>query len=346
MSTEYSIIIPTLNRADNLRVCLEHISLLRVPREGWEVLVIDNGSTDDTGNVVARFKERIPNLSCYLEPRPGLMMGRHLGCEKAMGEILCYLDDDSFVDQGWLLGIEKSFSNPDVLLAGGPNLPEYETEPPPWIDKFWTECKYGRINSWLSLLDFGNDEKMISPFYVFGCNFNIRKKVFIDLEGSHPDCIPKELQRFQGDGETAISMKLQAQGHSALYSPLLSIHHYVPSSRMTLNYFCNRAFYRGVSDSFTQIRLENNDENKTTKTANENIYDTFKAIAGNFFNRIKPAKKADHSHDEKFEKILKATQKSYEEGKIFHRREIEKDPLLYEYVMRKNFMGKNGDLPI
>jgi len=287
MEVEYSIIIPTCNRADNLKECLKYLSVVETPVKGFEIIVVDNASSDNTKEVVLSFKDTLSNLNYFYEPRPGLMMGRHLGCEKAIGKILCYLDDDSFVDKGWLLGVEKAFSNQEVMFVGGPNLPKYEVDPPSWLDSFWIENEYGRVNGWLSLLDFGEQEKEVNPIYVFGCNFNIRKDIFIEIGGTHPDCIPKKLQRFQGDGESLISWEMLNRGRNALYSPAVKINHFIPASRLTLKYFCERAYYQGVCDSFTEIRRKHGckgageaaSQDTSVKSLAKKTYEQCRAIA-------------------------------------------------------------------
>ena len=112
---KYSIIIPTYNGADKLNKCLEHISKLKRTKNGFEVIVIDNGSTDNTKEVAQKYDF----VRYFYDKNPGLHTGRHLGAKEAKGEIVCYLDDDSFVDPNWLVEIEKTFSNPSVKIVGG-----------------------------------------------------------------------------------------------------------------------------------------------------------------------------------------------------------------------------------
>ena len=101
---KYSIIIPTLNQAANLKKCLYHLSELNFDQNFFEVLVIDNGSTDNTMFVSLLFRNKIRNLNYHFCQDPGLMAARHMGCDKAKGEVLCYIDDDSLVTTDWLSG--------------------------------------------------------------------------------------------------------------------------------------------------------------------------------------------------------------------------------------------------
>jgi hypothetical protein len=74
------------------------------------------------------------------------------------------------------------------------------------------------------------------------------------LEGFHPDCLPPDLQKFQGDGETGLTMKAEKLGLVAVYNPKIMLYHLVSEERMTLEYFKKRAFYQGICNSFYDIR--------------------------------------------------------------------------------------------
>jgi hypothetical protein len=66
----------------------------------------------------------------FHEPMPGLLSGRHRGAQEARGEILSYLDDDVLLGPFWLEGVTEAFANPEVVLVGGPSVPEFQVKPP------------------------------------------------------------------------------------------------------------------------------------------------------------------------------------------------------------------------
>jgi hypothetical protein len=111
--------------------------------------------------------------------------------------------------------------------VGARNLPKFEVEPPAWLESFCdATCDGGRSCGWLSLHDLGESELEIDPNYVWGLNFAIRKRALRDLGGFHPDCVPQELQRFQGEGETGLTMKARSYGYRAVYQPRATIYQY------------------------------------------------------------------------------------------------------------------------
>ena len=107
---------------------------------------------------------------------------------------------------------------------------------------------------WLSLLDIGKDTANINPDFIWGLNFSIRRQVVVDCNGFHPDLVPTELQRWQGDGETGLTKKVRSLGYRADYLQDAGLYHLCGNDRLNIDYFCKRAYYQGVCDSFTSIR--------------------------------------------------------------------------------------------
>ncbi len=116
----FSIIIPTWNRPERLRACLEAIGRLEVPPEGYEVVVVDDGSpgAEDAG-VAAR--SALPSLSLryIIQPHGGPARARNRGAEEACGRFLAFIDDDCLPDPDWLVQLSHSLSGGEGRLAGG-----------------------------------------------------------------------------------------------------------------------------------------------------------------------------------------------------------------------------------
>jgi len=344
---KYTIIIPTCNK-DLTEKCLGYISLLSKPKHDYEVLVIHNVSNDDIKSVTDSYKNNIPNLKYIYVEMYGQMSSRHRGAIEAQGEILCYLDDDSFVDKKWLISIEETFENQNVVLASGNNLPLYESKPPKWLKYFWHNNNYGKYMGYLSLINFHNKMMNLPAWYAFGCNYIIKKNVFFEMGGTNPDVVPKDKQRFQGDGETALSLKLNKEGFYLNFNPKIKIHHYVPSSRMILEYFKKRAYYQGVCDSFSKIRKENGStyyEIKYNKNLNIKRIFPLNRIIKKILNIRKRINKKTYlfflnrNKNYLYYKYIKSEyEKSYQDGFNFHQNEVKNDPELLKWVLKENFL--------
>lgn len=249
-----SVVLPTRNRAALLYNALESITKQSYPANLFEVLVIDNGSTDATAEVCQHFKQRIPQFKYISAPHPGLHNGRHAGLKESIGEILVYADDDIEATPTWLEAIAQSFRNPDVALVGGKILPKFESQPPEWVAALSRKTDSGWSLGWYSILDFGDTEHEIPHEYVWGCNFSIRKNVLQQVGGFHPDSFPQEFIKYRGDGETAVSQAIRNMGLKAFYNPKASVYHVVSQNRLTKEYIYQRAHNQGISDSYTNIR--------------------------------------------------------------------------------------------
>jgi glucosyl-dolichyl phosphate glucuronosyltransferase len=252
-----SVIVPTLNRSRLLRETLSSIIQQTFQVDQFEVVVVDNGSTDDTRKIVESFIDGHPRhrIRYVYEPEPGLLAGRHRGTHEAVGDLLIFVDDDIEAVPGWLTAIVAGFDDPQVKLVGGRNLPKYEIDPPAWIESFWEPASGGGRYCWyLSLLDLGDEKRRIVPNYIFGLNFAIRRQALIDLGGFHPDRMSGDFEQFGGDGETGLSIAAETHGFVAMYQPTAIVYHATPADRLTEKYFVGRSYAEGISNSYTQAR--------------------------------------------------------------------------------------------
>lgn len=312
-----SIIIPTKNRSTTLRKALESIEFQSISQDFFEVIIVDNGSNDNTKETVDHFLNKIKNITYIYDESPGLHIGRHRGLLTAKSSILVYADDDIEAFPNWLEGILESFEDQSIALVGGKNLPKFETAPPKWILDLWKNRGNKRLIESLSVLDLGDNIKEINPFYVFGCNFSIRKNVLIEAGGFNPDGMPKEFIKYRGDGESSVSRYILKKGYKTLYNPKASVFHFCDSNRLNKEYFLKRSFNEGISNSYSNIR---------------------NGIKKNFtiFNLKLILKKYFLFQDISF-------QESYLKGYKFHQEHVQKDSGLLEWVKRKNYIN-NGKI--
>jgi glycosyltransferase involved in cell wall biosynthesis len=337
-----SLIIPTYNRSDILSVLLTSISKQETVQE-FEVIIVDNGSTDDTKSISLAYAERIKNFQYIYDGEPGLLTGRHKGFYAAKGEILSFLDDDVELNLGYIENLITLFNtNKEINFATGPCLPNYEITPPDWLNYFWDSVPEGKYCAWLSLLDFGNEIKIVSPNYVWGLNFCCRKKTVSELGGFNPDCIPKHLQEFQGDGETGLTQKAINSGMSALYCPGLSLHHHVSKERLTVEYFKKRAFYQGVCDSYTHLRNEHFNQT-TIKFSRLKL---FRNKLHPYYRWIKKIQVKDKSITlpAPIKELQSELEKSIQEGYQFHKERFYSNENVKSWVLKENYW--NFKLPI
>jgi glycosyltransferase involved in cell wall biosynthesis len=354
-----SVIIPTRNRSLLLEKLLNSLRSQTLDTADFEIIIVDNGSTDNTKNVVETAIPSLLNLRYVYEPNPGLHAGRHRGFQEAQGGLLVYADDDIEAFPTWLETIKACFLQENVAMVGGKNLPNFEMPPPEWLVSMWQpNAKGEKVLGYLSILDLGNEPKPISPYFIFGCNFAIHRSVLQAAAGFHPDGMPQKLIRYRGDGETYVAEYVASEGYTAFYHPEASVYHWVPAKRMTIEYFCHRAYSQGISDSYTQVRKSH----ELSSQGNSNEPDHLSGYISTLIAKIQAIFLRDcdeflrkrteflfkiFSYSRcnvsapllkiELEKIQSQIQAAYQEGYNFHQMEIFDDPTLLEWVLRSDY---------
>ena len=252
-----SVIVPTRNRATYLEKMLESLLEQSVSKDEFEVIVIDNGSTDTTKNVCFQKKNCFPHFKYILEKKPGLHAGRNRGFVEAKGEYLLFADDDVIASSTWIEGIVEGFEHENVALVGGNIIPKFETSKPEWFTDFIINKNQFKIVSQLSVIWTSEREnKTINPFHIFGCNFGVKREILEKCEGFHPDGMPSSLLMYRGDGESYVSHFVQQNGLKAMFVPKAAVYHVIPKERTSILYLRNRGKRDGISEMYSKLREE------------------------------------------------------------------------------------------
>ncbi len=332
---QLSIIIPTLNRSASLKKTLQSIVDQHPSDWLFEVIVVDNGSTDDTREVCLQYEQQLKNVVYHYDDEPGQLTGRHKGTEISQANIISFIDDDVELNPCWITSIIQLFSDDeDLSLIGGPSLPKYHRYPPSWVQFFWQPSPYGGSMCLpLSLIDIGVERLEFDPLYIFGLNYSIRKKALLDLGGFHPDCITKLLQRYQGDGETGLSLKAKARNLKAIYSAKALVYHQVPAERLTPEYFENWFYYNGVCQSFTDLKNGSHPGTIGKKPAA-----AFSGIVSKAGSLLKKAlKNNETSLPDEILKLQERFNGRYKEGYSFHQSAFNTDNSVRNWVLKEDY---------
>lgn len=331
-----TVLVPTFNRARHLASMLASLSWQILSSDKFEILVIDNGSTDETSSVVRAYSSIVRNIKYLVEHEPGLHAGRHAGLREAKGEILVFADDDIEAMPTWLLAIEESFALPDTAMVGGNNLPIFIGAPPIWLYEMWN--KENPVGSHcltsLSIQEHPQGKREFNPYMVWGCNFAIRRDVLIAAGGFHPDGMPQELIRFRGDGETHVSKYIADNNLKCIFDSRASVYHKVTPERMTLGYFRKRGFNQGVSDSYTHLRNPPKAHLDSPPSAHRKHMPMLK-------NKFRTAKKKALGWATTTLSALNpaqaAFQEGYKEGFAYHQDVYESDPEVRAWVHKETY---------
>jgi glycosyltransferase involved in cell wall biosynthesis len=236
-----TVALCTWNRAQLLDRTLDSLSRLRIPPDlDWEVLVVNNRSTDETADVLSRHSTRLP-LNRLDEPRAGVAHARNRGLHAARGRLLLWTDDDVEVDTGWVeayLAAEQEF--PAASFWGGRIDPWFETERPEWLRRAWPLVSdvYGERR--LADRPLPIDDVARLPY---GANYaavtEVHRRYPFDTRLGR-----RRGQRLAGE-ETDAMLRMLKDGHLAWWLPLPRVRHWVPREAMTLDYLARYYFGAG-----------------------------------------------------------------------------------------------------
>ena len=254
-SPSVSLIICTYNRAESLRRTLQTCCDLVIPAGiTWELLVVDNNSTDHTKQVCESFAGTLP-LRYLFEAKQGLSAARNRGIRESRGEFLVFTDDDVDVDAHFLSTLwQAAVKQPQASLFGGRIIPQWDTPPPRWFVEPSTAALLAGVSVHY---DQGEDSRYLerTDIAFFGANMAFRKKALNQPQPFREDLglsgnIPTRQE------ETALIRQLLQNGHKAYYVSDALVHHRNCGNRMTERYV--RDWFKGAGIS--EVRINGSDE--------------------------------------------------------------------------------------
>ena len=228
---DVTVILCTYNRCEDLNVALQSIATSQMANSvSWEILVVDNNSTDQTRNVVERFFRSYPGLFRYIfEPQPGKSYALNTGIANARGGVLAFVDDDVTVEPTWLQNLTAPLLH-DAELAGvgGRVLPAQKFTPPPWLPDSFDGVIFAGF-------DLGDNVTELDHA-PYGANMAFRKSAFQKHGGFRIDLGPTPNSQIRNE-DTEFGRRLLAAGERLRYEPSAVVYHPIPDGRITQEYF-------------------------------------------------------------------------------------------------------------
>ena len=240
-----TVLIATYNRAPFLDRTLQSIRELTVaPGRTWDVIVVDNNSTDATRQMVARHARDFPvPLHLLSEPRQGRSSALNTGIAAARGSVIAMTDDDVLVERGWLDSACDALAD-GTGYAGGPVRPMWETPPPRWLD-----LTRGDLWGTIAIQDHGAapfiyEERRKVPL---GANMAARRELFEQAGVFRADLGRTSGRVLLGQEVPELLARARAAGFRGRYVPAMQVHHHIPAARLTRRYFRRWWFGKGIS---------------------------------------------------------------------------------------------------
>jgi glycosyltransferase involved in cell wall biosynthesis len=247
-----TVLISTYNRAALLAETLDSLRETVASGLTWDVVVVDNNSTDETRDVVTSRIGGFPVPLKYLfEPRQGKSVALNTGLAETNASVVVFTDDDVQVSEHWLdAACRPILDDPRIDYTGGPVFPIWERPRPSWLDA-------ERSDLWgtLAILDYGPEsfvfeERRRVPL---GANMAVRRSL-IDRIGGFDPSLGRKGNSLLGQEQAEFFCRSRAAGARGLYVPAASVRHHVPAIRLTRDYFLRWWYWKGVSKALLEQR--------------------------------------------------------------------------------------------
>lgn len=247
--TDISVVICCHNSARVLPPMLEHLAnQIVAPSVRWEVVVVDNASTDDTADLARRSAKRLREpfsqaddekgsrslfapLRVVAEPKLGLAYARARGVEEARGGIICFVDDDNWLCPEWVQTVFDVMSaHPDVGALGGIVEPEFETARPPW---------FAPVAYLYATGPEGEPSGDVTGVHMLcGAGLSVRRSALADIrsKGFRPIAVGRQGSGVGAGEDSEMTYSLRLAGWRMWIDPRLRIRHFLPVRRLNWDY--------------------------------------------------------------------------------------------------------------
>ena len=246
-----SLIVCTYNRDKYLYGALQCIAENGFPKEEYEIVLVNNMSTDNTEAECQRFEKDYPDVDFryFVETNQGLSFARNRGIKESRGETLVFLDDDSYIQECYLNLLQQQLeAHPEADAFGGKIDPIFESgKAPKWLSK-WNY-------SWVSAIDLGNK---VCPFkgkaFPIGANMGIRRNILSKI-GLFNTQLGRSKKNLMGGEEKDLFERIRKAGGNIYYFPDVVVHHVIPPTRTTKEYIIRMGEGVGKSERIRTLSI-------------------------------------------------------------------------------------------
>jgi glycosyltransferase involved in cell wall biosynthesis len=273
MEEGISVIICCYNSSSRIKPTLEHLYAQKeIPTNMWEVIVVDNASSDDTAKkaleIWSKFSAPKPNFDVVSELTPGLSSARHRGIQESRFKYVLFCDDDNWLDDTYLINVLNLMrSVPGIGALGGIGAPVFELEEPPY---FWRNQYHVLAvgDQWKFEGDITEERGVL-----YGAGMVINKSAYNTLLHQYnfkfqvSDRVGNNLI---SSGDQELCLALKKIGFKIFYSKSLRFRHYIPRNRTTIGYY--KKLFLSFGKSYAMLLVYFIDRNTISSLKNDYRY--------------------------------------------------------------------------
>lgn len=251
-----SLIICTYNRDEYLQKTLDYLSIQTLAPNLFEIIIIDNNSSDSTKIIANKYLENHSNAKYFLETKQGLSHARNAGYKQAKSDNILYLDDDAYLNAEGLENLVNFIdSDKELAIVGGRAIIKYPDKKPDWITE--------PVVSWLGSYDYGDEIIEVSSKNIrkntialpIGCCFFVKKQVLDETGGFNPE-LGRIGNKLLAGEELLISKYVQKNKGKIVYFPGIKVDHAIVPDRLSKESLLNRTSVCGVSETYVHFLSE------------------------------------------------------------------------------------------
>lgn len=245
-----SVVLCCHNSAARLPATLCHLKKQRVPQDvSWEVIIIDNASTDETAEIaMSQWSDDAPtSMRVVNECELGLSHARERGFAEARYDVVSFVDDDNWVCPEWVaVASEVMHDHPEIGACGGLIRPVCEVTPPSWFELFAEKYAIGSQGAESGDITDGRG-------VLWGAGLTVRKSAWLELQdlGFRPILPDRRGQLLSAGGDSELCFALRLIGWRLWYDERMLLEHFLPESRLTWSYL--RKLHRGFGASYVWL---------------------------------------------------------------------------------------------
>lgn len=239
-----SVIFCTYNREKYIYNAMKSIAEQKYPVSRYEILLINNNSTDRTEEICKKFSNDYQQVDFryFIETNQGLSYARNRGVKESNGEIIIFVDDDATVFQHYLESIDNFFTDyPSAMACGGPIEPVYESGKPKWLSYYTNALIGGALYEGKEIKPFSNGK------FPGGGNSAFRKEVF-EKYGFFNVELGRKGTSLIGAEEKDLYDRITRGKERFFYLPQMGIYHYIPEQKTTMEHFDKLTYSIGQSE--------------------------------------------------------------------------------------------------
>ncbi len=243
--SKLSVVISTYNREFLLSQCLQSLADQSLSKDKYEVIVVNNNSTDGTDRVAGEFAKKYHNFKVFLETQQGLSYARNRGWQEASGNYTAFIDDDARAAKDWCSLMLKAFENliPQPDVVGGEIHPWYQVPPPGWYSDDFEIRTRGPKARYLR----GENPRLS------GSNMAFKRSLLEKYRGFSPRYGMSGGKLRMGE-ESEFFRRIMKDNPVIWYDPEIKVYHWTPASKMKLVNIFRREFEVGEAQASMQNR--------------------------------------------------------------------------------------------